>query len=122
MSFWWQFNCHGDWQDTRELENPPRAKEKREKEIKQDCQNSLVWAVNIINGQDGQVAVVAEVTEGNAGTGLELVLVDDLLGNIEGNGHREDIAIGKAAVLDDTMHIPSALIPITSFICNTYRS
>jgi hypothetical protein len=30
------------------------------------------------------------------------VLINDLLGHVEGDGHREDIAIGKTAVLADT--------------------
>jgi len=70
---------------------------------KKSIVNSLVGAVDIVNGQDGQVALVTEIAQGNAGTGLQLVLVDGLLVDIEGNGHGEDIAIGKAAVLTDTM-------------------
>lgn len=69
--------------------------------------DSLVRAVDVVNGQNGQVAVVTEVTQGDAGTGLELVLVDDLLANIEGDGHGENVAIGKTAVLADAMHTPS---------------
>lgn len=71
---------------------------------------SLVGAVDVINGQDGQIAVVTEVTQGNARTGLELVVVDDLLVDIEGDGHGEDVAIGKAAVLADAMHMPSVFL------------
>jgi len=67
--------------------------------------NSLVGAVDVVNGEDGQVAVITEVTQSNASTGLELVLVDGLLVNIQGNRHGEDIAISKAVVLADTMHI-----------------
>ena len=61
-------------------------------------QNSLIGAVDVVNGQDGQVAVVTEVTQGNTGTSLELVLADNLLAGIEGDGHGEDVAIGKACL------------------------
>lgn len=74
---------------------------------------SLVGAVDVVNGQDGQVAVVTEVTQGNAGTGLELVVVDDLLADIEGDGHGEDVAISKAAVLADAVHTPSVLFVLS---------
>jgi hypothetical protein len=67
-----------------------------------NCRHSLVGAVDVVNGQDGQVAVITEITQGDARTSLELVLVDGLLGGVEGNGHGEDVAIGKAVVLADT--------------------
>ena len=69
---------------------------------KSNCRHSLVGAVDVVNGQDGQVTVITEVTQGDARTSLELVLGDGLLGGIEGNGHGEDVAIGKAVVLNDT--------------------
>lgn len=68
---------------------------------------SLVRAVDIINCQDGQVAVVTEVTESNTSTRLKLVLIDHLLANIKGNRHGEDIAISKTTILTDTIHTPS---------------
>lgn len=58
--------------------------------------------VDIIDGQDGQVAVITEVAESDARASLQLELVDDLLGGIKGNGHGEKVAIGKTAVLTDT--------------------
>lgn len=67
-----------------------------------NCRNSLVGAVDVVNGQDGQVAVVTEVTQGDAATGLQLESIDFLLGDVEGDGHGEDIAIGKAVVSNDT--------------------
>lgn len=75
-------------------------------------ENSLVGAVNVIDSKNSQVTVVTEITEGDASTGLELLLVDNLLASIEGNGHGEHIAIGKAVFLTDTMHIVS---------CRCYR-
>jgi hypothetical protein len=38
----------------------------------------LVWLVYVVNGEDGKVAVVAEVTEGNAGALLDADLVNGL--------------------------------------------
>lgn len=76
-------------------------------EINQKIKNSLVGTVDIVNGQDGQVAVVTEVTQGDTSTSLELLLVDELLGGIESDGHGEDIAIGKAVVLNNTVHLVS---------------
>lgn len=72
--------------------------------------HSLVGAVDVVNGQDGQVAVITEVTQGDARTSLELVVADSLLGGVEGNGHGKDVAIGKAAVLADAMHTTSVSI------------
>lgn len=73
--------------------------------------NSLVGTVDVVNCQDGQVTVITEVTQGNAGTGLELVVVDNLLANVEGDWHGEDVAIGKTAVLTDTKHRASVYVP-----------
>lgn len=64
--------------------------------------NLLVRLVDVVYGEDGEVAVVSEVTQGDAGTGLDLELVDGLLGQVERNRHAEEGAIGKTALLDDT--------------------
>ncbi len=64
--------------------------------------NALVRLVNVLDREDGQVAVVSEVAQGNAGARLEAELVDGFLPHIKGNGHAEEHAIGKAVVLDDT--------------------
>lgn len=39
----------------------------------------LVWAVDVVDGDDGEVAVVTEVAKGDAGTGLGANLIDGLL-------------------------------------------
>lgn len=41
--------------------------------------NSLVGLVDILNGEDGKVAVVSEVAEGDASTSLQAELVDGFL-------------------------------------------
>lgn len=71
--------------------------------------NSLIGAVNVVNGQNSQVAVVTEIAQGNAGASLELVVVDDLLGHVEGNGHGEDMTIGQTAVLANAGPVISGL-------------
>lgn len=92
----------------RESRSPTEAREQKTDESNREVassgelSNSLVGAVDIVDGQDGQVAVITKVTQGDAATGLQLEGIDFLLGDVEGNGHGEDIAIGKAAVLTDT--------------------
>jgi hypothetical protein len=49
----------------------------------------LVGLVDIVNGQNGQVTVIAVVDQGNALTGAQLQVVDGLLRDIEGDGHGE---------------------------------
>lgn len=65
------------------------------------CRGSLVGLVDILDGHDGEVAVVTEVAEDNASTGLHTDLVNGLLRDIEGDGHGEDIAVGKTLSLND---------------------
>jgi hypothetical protein len=74
----------------------------------------LVGPVDIINGNDGQVTVIPEVTEGNARAGLDVELVDLLLGNIECDGHGEESAIGQADVLNNSVERELAM-PATAF-------
>lgn len=62
----------------------------------------LVGLVDILDGDDGQVAVVTEVTESDTGTGLNSELLNLLLGDIEGNGDGEEGSIGHAAVGDNS--------------------
>lgn len=63
---------------------------------------SLVGPVDILDGDGGEVAVVSEVTEGDAGTGLDAEFVDLLPGNVEGDRDGEEDAVGKADVLDNS--------------------
>jgi len=55
----------------------------------------LVGLVDVVNGDDGQVAVVSEVTEGDAGTSLCLDFVNCLLEDIETDGHGEKVAVNE---------------------------
>lgn len=61
----------------------------------------LVRAVDVVDGDDGQVAVISEVTEGDTGTGLGLDLVNRLLRDIEADGHGEKVAINETVVVDN---------------------
>lgn len=76
------------------------AEADQEREL--SIEHSLVGAVDIVNGEDSQVAVVTEVTQGNTGTSLKLQGIDLLLGDIEGDRHGENIAISQTAVFTDT--------------------
>lgn len=59
----------------------------------------LVRSVDVIDGDNGQVAVITEVAEGDAFTRLDVELVDLLLGNVEGDGDGEKDTAGEADVL-----------------------
>lgn len=103
----------GDRQDKSRESGRPRSQHNTGRvaaESVKKAEYSLVGAVDVVDGQDGQVAVITEVTQSDAATGLQLQSINLLLGDIEGNGHGEDIAIGKAAVLADTVE-QLALIP-----------
>jgi hypothetical protein len=64
--------------------------------------NLLVRPVDVVYGEDSEVAIVSEITQGDAGTGLDLELVDGLLRQVERNRDAEEHAIGETALLDDT--------------------
>lgn len=66
-------------------------------------QNILVRLVNIIDRQDGEIAVVAEIAQGDAGAGLEAEFGDGFLGHIEGDGHGEEEAGSETVLLDDAV-------------------
>lgn len=63
--------------------------------------HSLIRAVDIANGQNGQVAVITEIAEGQTRAGLQLGIGDEFLGDIQGDGYGKDVAVGEAAVGDD---------------------
>jgi hypothetical protein len=63
----------------------------------------LVWLVDIVDVQNSEVAVVAAVAECDASAGLDTKSVDVLLGQIQANGHREQVAICETVVLHDTV-------------------
>lgn len=63
----------------------------------------LVRLVDIIDRQDGEVAVVAEIAQGDAGAGLEAEFGDGFFRHIEGDGHGEEEAGSEAVLLDDAV-------------------
>lgn len=63
----------------------------------------LVRAVDILNCEDGQVAVVTEVAQSDAGTGLDTILVNGLLRQVEGYGHAEEGTVDQTVLLDDAI-------------------
>lgn len=62
----------------------------------------LVWLVDIVDSDNGQMAVIAEITKSNTLARLDANLVDLLLGDVEGNWHGEQGAVRKTHILDDT--------------------
>jgi hypothetical protein len=77
----------------------------------------LVWLVDIVNGDDGQVAVITEVTKSNTGTWLHTKLLDLLLGDVESNWHGEEVAIGKTVILDDAVKVMSMVSVCLGSLC-----
>lgn len=67
------------------------------------ARNILVGLVDILDGQNGNVGVVAQVAEGDAGTGLDAELVDLGLADVEVDGHAHEVAIGKTVGSDDAV-------------------
>lgn len=70
----------------------PRDKEK----------HSLVRAVDVINGENGEIPVISEVAQGNTRAGLQGVLADGLLGDVQGDGHGEEVSVGQTDIFADT--------------------
>jgi len=63
--------------------------------------NGLVGFVNVLDGQDGKVAVVSKISKGDACPWLDLIFFYSLLGDVEADRHAEQIAICKALLLND---------------------
>lgn len=62
----------------------------------------FVWLVNIINGQDGQVAIITEIAESDSGSRCNAEFGDSLLGGIESDWHGKKVPIEEAVVGNDT--------------------
>ena len=77
--------------------------------MKSETMYVLVGAVDVLNSEDGKVAVVARVAQGDARTSLEAEGINLLLVDIEGDGHAEEQAASKTVVLDDTLSGPLAI-------------
>lgn len=50
---------------------------------------SLVWLVDIVDGQDGEVTVISKVTERDTSTGLNVQVVDNVFSDVQTDGHAE---------------------------------
>jgi len=59
----------------------------------------LVGPVDVLDGQDTDVAVVTVVTKSDASAGLETHALNLVLGNIKVDGHGEEVAVGETVVL-----------------------
>lgn len=73
------------------------------KYITQETGELLVRTVDIVNGQNGQVPVISEVAQGDTRTGLEAIIGNGLLGDIEGDGHGEEVSISQTDIFTDTV-------------------
>lgn len=78
-------------------------REKGEGDRRRGYEAVLVGPVNVIDGQNCEVTLIAEVAEGDAGAGLDAQLVDGGLVNIKGDGHAEEDPVVEAVVLDDAV-------------------
>lgn len=67
------------------------------------CVDSLVGLVDVLDGQDGQVAVITEVSQGDPLAGLQAKFLNLGLGKVEGDGHGEKNAILEAVLLDNSV-------------------
>jgi hypothetical protein len=63
---------------------------------------SLVWLVDVLDREDGQVAVVAEIAQGDAAAGLEAQFLDLVAGEVECDGYAEEGAACEAVLLNDS--------------------
>jgi len=77
--------------------------------------NSLFGLVNVLDGKDSQIPVIAEIPQCDPCAGLDGDLVDGLLRDVEGNWHAEKVPGGKTVVLDD------AVFPIWSVFSPSYN-
>lgn len=64
--------------------------------------NILIRSIDIVDRDNGQMAVITEVTKSNTLTRHNVGLIDLLLSDIEGNRHGEQCTVRKTDVLDDT--------------------
>ena len=64
-------------------------------------ESSLVWLVHILDVHDGQVAVITEVSEGNAGTWLDSKIVERLSRHIKGYRNAEKVAVRETFLVDN---------------------
>lgn len=68
-------------------------------------QDSLVRAVDIINGQNSKVAVVTEIAQCDTRSSLQAKVFNGFARGIESNGHGEKVAIGEARFGDNTKSV-----------------
>jgi hypothetical protein len=64
----------------------------------------LVWLVDILDRDDGQVSVIAEVAESNARPRLHASLFYRLLRKVKRDGHRKEVSICKTVLADNAAY------------------
>lgn len=63
----------------------------------------LVWLVDILDVNDSQIAVVTEIAQCNACSRFYAELLDQCFGDVESNGHGEEVAVRKAVILNNAI-------------------
>jgi hypothetical protein len=63
---------------------------------------SLIRLVDVLDREDGQIAVVAEIAQGHACASLDAQLLNVLVGEIECDGNAEEGAACEAVFLNDS--------------------
>ena len=63
--------------------------------------NVLVWLVDVIDSDNGQVSVISEIAKSKASTRLRSDFVNSGLIQVEANWHGEKVAVSETVVLND---------------------
>lgn len=81
----------------------------------------LVWLVHIVNSDDGNVAVISEVAEGQASTWLSTDLLENVLVQVKADRHGEKVAVGETVVVDNAGSLSADLLPLCDLLdADTY--
>lgn len=81
--------------------------------------NSLVRAVDIVNSQNGQIAIISEIAQGDTRPGLEACLLYHFLGDVQGDWYREEVAVRQAEVRHDSGARTGVSLYIVAFFFTT---
>ena len=70
-------------------------------------QNLLVRLVDVLDGDDGNVVLITEVTESDTSTRLDSHLLNVLLGDVEVDWHGEEVSVSETGLSADTVESES---------------
>jgi hypothetical protein len=72
----------------------------------------LVRLVDVVDGDDGQITVVAEVAKRNASASLDANAVYRLLRHVERDGNTEERTVGEANIVYNAGTVSTKQIPV----------